>query len=94
MHGIIQSRVISLLGSKMFLMLEKNPVYRCEVLDGFYLRIGRVEMRASLFLFFSNQIFFFKIIKTQNFILLRRFSDSFYATRSKYSSIVSIGKYS
>ena len=35
MHGITQLRVISLLGSKMFLMLEKNPVYRCEVLDGF-----------------------------------------------------------
>lgn len=37
MHGITQSRVISLLGSKMFLMLEKNFTTLCsDVQGGFY----------------------------------------------------------
>lgn len=94
MHGITQSRVISLLGSKMFLMLEKIPVYRCEVLGGFNLRIERVEMRTITFPLFFIRIFFFKISKTQNIILLHRLFNSFYATRGKYSSIISIGKYS
>lgn len=56
---------------KMFLMLV-FPVYRCEVLDGFYLRIGCVEGRASLFLLFSIRKKFSKIPKTQNIILLHR----------------------
>lgn len=38
MHGITQSRVISLLGSKMFLMLEKSFSTLCSDVQGGFLR--------------------------------------------------------